>query len=61
MKKLILVEMTIDELETLIIDCVSVCLKHHKPHLMPNQVIESGTKKPLSKKQKTENPKNNNP
>jgi len=33
MKKLVLIEITMDELQMLIIDCVVACLKHHKPQL----------------------------
>lgn len=54
MKKLILVEITVDDLQTLIIDCVVTCLKHHQPQPIPNTVIESGIKKPLAKKLKAD-------
>lgn len=47
MKELILTSISKDDLETLIIDCVNVCLKHHEPEEtnQPEQQSEYLTKK----------------
>lgn len=50
MKNLILTSISKDDLETLIIDCVNACLKHHQPEeKIPKEQNDYLTKKEAAK------------
>jgi len=50
MQKLIAIEITLDDLQTLIIDSVNACLRHHKPQV-DQPAIEADNEQLLTKKQ----------
>lgn len=54
MQKLMAIEITLDDLQTLIIDSVNTCLKHHSPQPAPAPKVAIDAERLLTKKQAAE-------